>query len=99
MEIKSSGKDTTFQKEVQDCLKEQLTFISELQTEMFKELDNSKKNVKEIIWQMAKLESDLENNLDVRKSQETATKNKQLSHAKTEGVDKSLESTLGTSHN
>jgi len=97
--MKSSGKDTTFQKEVQDCLKEQLTFISELQTEMFKELDTSKKNVKEITWQIAKLESDLENNLDVSKSQGTVTKNKQFSRAKIEGVDKSLESTQGTSQN
>ena len=46
-----------FESEVRACLNEQLTYVSELQTEMFKELESTRKDVKEISWQVAKLDN------------------------------------------
>jgi hypothetical protein len=99
MEVKSNGKDMSFQKEVRDCLKEQLTFISELQTEMFKELDNSKRNFKEMTWQIAKLETDIEGNSDVKKKIKPPTSVKRNNHIKIEEFEKAQESTITTSYN
>jgi hypothetical protein len=68
---------------------------------MFKELDNSKRNVKEITWQIAKLEADLEGNSEIKKNpkQVSVTKSKQASHIKIEEFEKTEESTINASHN
>ena len=57
---------------------------------MFKELDNSKRNVKEITWQIAKLETDLEGNSEVKKKtkQPISVKRKQDNHIKIEELEK-----------
>jgi len=57
MELASSQKDLKFESEVRACLNEQLTYVSELQTEMFKELESTRKDVKEISWQVAKIDN------------------------------------------
>ena len=49
-----------FEKEVRACLNEQLTYINELQTEMFKEVETTRKQARELAWQLAKLETDIE---------------------------------------
>jgi hypothetical protein len=45
-----------FENEVRSCLNEQLTYVSELQTEMFKQVESLRHSFKEISWQMAKEE-------------------------------------------
>lgn len=45
---------------MRNCLNEQLTYINELQTEMFKEVEQIRKQGRDVSWQVAKLETDVE---------------------------------------
>lgn len=49
-------KDLQFESEVRACLQENLTYVTELQSEMFKEIDSMKRGVRELTWQFAKME-------------------------------------------
>ncbi len=49
-----------FENEVRACLNEQLTYVSELQTEMFKQCENLRNSFKDISWQLAKTEDNTE---------------------------------------
>lgn len=60
LEVQNNSKDTKFQTEVRDCLTQQLTYINEIQNEMLKEIDANKKHHHELNWQLAKMESSIE---------------------------------------
>ena len=62
IELTASQKDQRFESEVRACMNEQLTYVSELQSEMFKEFDNNRKQISDVTWQVAKLEDGLETN-------------------------------------
>lgn len=62
-----------FENEVRACLNEQLTYVSELQTEMFKQVETLRHSFKEISWQMAKEEDKpkLESSKKLKPNQQT----------------------------
>ena len=43
IELQQTNRDMKFEQEVRNCLNEQLTYINELQTEMFKEVEHIRK--------------------------------------------------------
>ena len=43
IELSQTTRDMKFEQEVRNCLNEQLTYINELQTEMFKEVEQTRK--------------------------------------------------------
>jgi hypothetical protein len=43
IELQQTTRDMKFEQEVRNCLNEQLTYINELQTEMFKEVEQIRK--------------------------------------------------------
>lgn len=60
IELTASQKDQKFESEVRACMNEQLTYVSELQSEMFKEFDINRKQMSDVSWQVAKLEDGIE---------------------------------------
>ena len=60
IELQQTNRDMKFEQEVRNCLNEQLTYINELQTEMFKEVEHIRKQGRDVTWQVAKLEADVE---------------------------------------
>ena len=65
-------KDMKFENEVRACLNEQLTYVSELQTEMFKQCENLRNSVKDLSWQLAKEEDspDLKRRQNIKQTEE-----------------------------
>jgi len=60
IELQQTNRDMKFEQEVRNCLNEQLTYINELQIEMFKEVEQIRKQGRDVTWQVAKLETDLD---------------------------------------
>lgn len=60
MEVVQNTKDQRFEGEVRACLNEQLTYVTELQSEMFKEIDHTRRQLRDLTWQIAKWEQQKE---------------------------------------
>ena len=60
IELSQTTRDLKFEQEVRNCLNEQLTYINELQTEMFKEVEQIRKQNRDVSWQIGKLETEFE---------------------------------------
>lgn len=60
LEMQTTNRDLSFYNEVRECLTQQLSYVNEIQNEMLKEVDGQRNQFNEVGWQIAKLETNLE---------------------------------------